>query len=64
MSTSSDTQRRFLTIDQLCEYWSINRSTVYRFRKAGMPAVRAGKLVRFDRDVVDQWFLDQAEVAS
>lgn len=61
----SGTQPRFLTQDQLCARWSINRSTLWRFRKAGLPTLKTpGRLVRFDAEAVDQWFLEYAGVAS
>lgn len=50
---------KFLTTDELCELFKVSRSTVERWRKAGMPYIKQGKLVRFDKEEVLKWFKEE-----
>lgn len=61
MTNNSDTQARFLTTDQLLQRWAIHRTTLHRLRKAGLPTIKLGKMVRFDAEAVDAWILEYAE---
>jgi len=46
----------FLTIDELSEYLSIKRSTLYSMVESGeLPHYRIGRLIRFERSEVDRW---------
>lgn len=44
-----------LTVDELCSWLKVTRITVERWRKKGMPFIKVGRLVRFDREKVKQW---------
>lgn len=63
MTTKSSVQPRYLTVDQVCERWGIERSTVWRFRKQGMPSIPVGRLVRFDAEAVDAWILARGDAS-
>jgi excisionase family DNA binding protein len=48
--------KEFLTIDELSEYLSVRRSTLYALvEKGGLPHYRVGRLIRIKRDDVDLW---------
>jgi excisionase family DNA binding protein len=45
-----------MTIQELCDYVRIHRSTAYRLISIGkLPFLRIGGNYRFDREEVDQW---------
>jgi excisionase family DNA binding protein len=51
-----DTQRRFLTLDQVAERFQISRRTVERLvAAASMPSVRVGGSRRVPADELDEW---------
>jgi excisionase family DNA binding protein len=46
----------FLSIDELSEYLSVKRSTLYAHVESGeLPHYRVGRLIRFKRSEVDRW---------
>jgi excisionase family DNA binding protein len=47
---------KFLTIDEVCERLQIGRTTLWRWRKEGMPYIKYGNSVRFDWKEVSSWF--------
>ena len=49
---------RLLNKDELCEWLNISRATLDRWRTQGLPYIKTGRLVRFDRNQVQEW-LDQ-----
>lgn len=44
-----------LTVDELCEWLKVTRKTTERWRKDGMPYLKIGRTVRFDRTEVVKW---------
>jgi len=53
--------RRFLSYSQLADYWSVSESQIRAWvADAGLPVLRLGRVVRFDRDAVDEWFISRA----
>lgn len=46
---------KMITSKELQEIYSLSRSTIDRWRKEGMPAVKVGRSVRFDLDKVQEW---------
>ena len=55
---SEDNLPPFLTVDEVAELLRINRNTVYElFQRNEIPGGRkVGRVIRFSRDVVIQWF--------
>jgi excisionase family DNA binding protein len=45
----------YITERELCNWLRISRSTAVRRRKEGMPFVKIGKAVRYDKEKVQQW---------
>lgn len=44
-----------LTKEELCKLLKISRPTLDRWRKQGLPYIKTGRLVRFDRNEVMEW---------
>ncbi len=55
----------FLSVKQLCASLEIDKSTLYRWRKAGHgpQAIKVGNIVRFKKADVDAW-LESNNVAQ
>src|SRR6188472_3554560 len=50
-----------LTVEELAKYLKIKPDTIYKkVRKGELPAIKLGKLVRFPKELIDQWIIDQA----
>jgi excisionase family DNA binding protein len=52
-------EERLLTVDELCEWLQIGRATLWRWRKQGMPYIKHGNSVRFDKADVLEWLKQQ-----
>ena len=48
-------EERLLTERQLCEWLQITRATAWRWRKEGMPCIKHGKSIRFEKDEILKW---------
>lgn len=44
-----------LTEEELCEWLHVTRSTAWRWRKEGMPCIKYGRTVRFEKAEVLKW---------
>jgi excisionase family DNA binding protein len=54
-----------MTIAEVAAYLRISQATVYRLAKEGqIPASRVGRLWRFRRDAIDEWFEQQASASD
>ena len=49
------TELKYLTIDQVAELLQVTRMTVYNLQNKGLPFIKIGKNVRFDKDDVIEW---------
>ncbi len=52
-----------LTLEQLLKELNMeaNRSTAWRWRRQGMPFVKLGNQIRYDKDEVLKWLKDKRE---
>jgi len=48
-------EEKLLTEKELCQWLQISRATAWRWRKEGMPYLKHGKSLRFEKDKVRQW---------
>ena len=48
--------KQFISVDELCEWLKISRRTSERWRRSGMPFIKQGSTIRFDKDAVTEWF--------
>lgn len=55
---------RLLTVEELAEYLSIPRQSVYilRHRRKAPPAIKFGGMVRFRKSAVDAWLEEHEEL--
>ncbi len=50
-----------LTVEELAKYLKVKPDTIYKkVRKGELPAIKLGKLVRFPKDLIDQWLSEHA----
>ncbi len=52
------------TPHELCDALRISRSTLHRLRKAGLPSIGSGRLIRFDEDASLKWFAQFSHLTS
>ena len=50
-----------MTPNELRQYLNVSRSTLSRMLDAGLPHVGEGRLRRFERDAVLQWYTGEAD---
>lgn len=46
---------KFLTVEDVAEMLQVTRTTIYNLKKKGLPFIKIGKNIRFDRDEVIEW---------
>jgi excisionase family DNA binding protein len=46
---------KFLTIEQVAEMLQVTKMTIYNLQKKGLPFIKLGKNVRFDKEDVIEW---------
>ena len=54
----------YLTIEELCKILNIevpNRSTIWRWRKQGMPYIKLGREIRYEKEAVLKWLKERSE---
>jgi excisionase family DNA binding protein len=52
----------WLTIDELAEHLKVSKETIYKMAKANkIPSSKIGNQWRFNKDVIDQWLVSQAD---
>lgn len=56
--------KEYLTVNQLCDWLKISRTTVERWRKQGLPFIKVDKLIRFNKDEVEQWLKQKTKEAA
>lgn len=50
-----------MTVEELAKYLKIKPDTIYKkVRRGELPAVKLGKLLRFPKELIDQWVADQS----
>ncbi|HEL1913137.1 helix-turn-helix domain-containing protein [Streptococcus suis] len=49
----------FLNKQQACDYLRISNNTLDSWIKQGLPVIRVGKTVRFDKSEINRWLQNQ-----
>ncbi|MGQ7355156.1 helix-turn-helix domain-containing protein [Streptococcus suis] len=49
----------YLNKKQACEYLGISNNTLDSWIKQGLPSIKIGKTVRFNKQAIDTWLLSQ-----
>lgn len=55
MPPSGRPRKRLETVEELRSFLNISRSSFYELIHQGMPHLRVGSVLRFDRDAVLRW---------
>ncbi|MCL2796848.1 MAG: helix-turn-helix domain-containing protein [Firmicutes bacterium] len=55
---------KYISIPDLCTYFGVARATVDRWRKAGLPFIKVGRQVRFDKDIAIDWVLKNTDTSN
>ena len=54
-----------MTAQEVAQYLRLAEATIYRLAQAGeIPAVKVGRAWRFKRELIDEWFKEQATTRS
>lgn len=57
--------RKYMNLDELKDFLGVNHQTVYNFRRLwGLPYIKIGSVVRYDRDEVIAWMASHRHVDS
>ena len=56
---NSNLESPFLTKQQACHYLGISNNTLDSWIRKGLPVVRIGKTVRFDKTEIHRWLQNQ-----
>ncbi|MCE5237707.1 helix-turn-helix domain-containing protein [bacterium] len=57
--------RKYMNLDELKDFLGVNHQTVYNFRRLwGLPYIKIGSVVRYDRDEVIAWMASHSHVDS
>lgn len=51
----------YLTEKELCEWLKFSRMKIFRLRKEGLPYIKVGKSVRYDKGVIEKWLNEKAQ---
>lgn len=54
-----------MTTEEVAEYLRLNQATIYKLAQSGeIPAAKVGRAWRFRRDLIDEWFREQAGISG
>ncbi|MFM0589274.1 helix-turn-helix domain-containing protein [Streptococcus suis] len=56
---NSNLSSPFLNKQQACDYLGISNNTLDSWIKQGLPVIRVGKTVRFDKAEINRWLRNQ-----
>ena len=56
---NSNLDSPFLNKQQACNYLSISNNTLDSWIKQGLPYIRVGKTIRFDKTEINRWLQNQ-----
>lgn len=49
-------EKKYMTLEELKEFLGVNHQTIYNLRRYwGLPYIKIGSLVRYDRDEIITW---------
>ncbi|CAM1670039.1 helix-turn-helix domain-containing protein [Streptococcus mitis] len=56
---NSNLDSPFLNKQQACNYLSISNNTLDSWIKQGLPYIKIGKLIRFNKEAINSWLYSQ-----
>ncbi len=55
----------WLTIEELADHLKVSKETIYKMAKSKkIPSSKIGNQWRFNKDVIDQWLVNQTDISS
>lgn len=57
--SNSDIDSPYLNKQQTCHYLGISNNTLDSWIKRGLPAIKIGKSIRFNKQAIDNWLISQ-----
>ena len=59
------TEVEIMTVQEVAEYLRLAQATIYKLAQAGeIPAVKVGRAWRFKRELIHEWFKQEAARAT
>ena len=59
----SETDRKYMNLEEVKDFLGVNHQTVYNFRRFfGLPYIKIGTTVRYDRDEIIAWMSSHRQV--
>ncbi|MFA5638558.1 MAG: helix-turn-helix domain-containing protein [Anaerovoracaceae bacterium] len=55
---------KYMTIEDVSEMLQVTRTTIYNLKKRGLPFIKIGKTLRFDREDVVDWIETHKTIAD
>ncbi|WP_084524426.1 helix-turn-helix domain-containing protein [Lutispora thermophila] len=52
---------KYITTKELCEWLKISHNTANNWRRKGLPYIRVGNTVRYDKEQVQKWLNEQSK---
>ena len=57
------TESEIMTTQEVADYLRLAEATIYKLAQSGeIPAVKVGRTWRFKKDLIDEWFRQEANV--
>lgn len=53
---------KYFTINQICKFFKISKSTFHRRRKKHNfpnPAIKDGRIIRYEKNLIEEWLKQQ-----
>ncbi|MCR4436134.1 MAG: helix-turn-helix domain-containing protein [Clostridiales bacterium] len=54
-------EKEFITTKELCVWLKISNNTANNWRRKGLPYVKVGNTIRYDRQAVEKWLYGKEE---
>lgn len=51
----------YITTKELCDWLKISNNTANNWRRKGLPYIRVGNTVRYDKEQVQKWLSEQSK---
>lgn len=65
MTKVEPVESEFMTAQEVADYLRLDVATIYKLAQAGdIPAAKIGRTWRFRRDLIDEWFKEEATSSS
>jgi len=56
--------KEYFTTKELCEFLKISKNQPVKLRKMGLPYIKVGGMIRYDKDEVQKWLKKHEETVD